>query len=212
MRDDAIVLATRSPGKLRELRALFGAAGLRVVDLAEAGVAEAPAEDAVEAFGSFEENAGAKARYFHERTGGRPVVADDSGLSVAALGGRPGVRSKRWSERNDLTGTALDDANNAKLLEALRGSGDRRARYVCAAVYVDGERTLCCRGEVAGEILEEPRGAGGFGYDPLFWSPELGETFGEATQERKARVSHRGRAFGALLRELSELREVSEPG
>ena len=94
-----ILLATRSAGKLAELRPLFATAGWAVRDLAEAGLPELPEEDALEAYGTFEENARAKARYFHARSGGRPVVAEDSGLEVAALGGAPGVRSKRWSGR-----------------------------------------------------------------------------------------------------------------
>ena len=114
-----VLLATRSEGKLRELRPLFAAAGMQVRDLREAQVGETADEDAVEAFDTFAENALAKARYFHALTG-LPTVADDSGLEVEVLQGQPGVRSKRWSWRPDLTGQALDDANNAKLLEALR--------------------------------------------------------------------------------------------
>ena len=130
------------------------------------------------------------------------VVADDSGLEVAALGGAPGVRTKRFSGRTDLTGQALDDANNATLLDALEGAADRRARYVCVAAVIDdmGERTF--RGETEGEILFAPSGDGGFGYDPLFLSDELGVTFAEVGRTEKERVSHRGRAFSALVRAL----------
>ena len=110
--------------------------------------------------------------------------------------------SKRWSGRLDLTGQALDDENNRLLLEALRDRADRRAHYVCAAAYADGARELVVRGEVHGRMLESARGAGGFGYDPYFWSDELGKSFGEATREEKAAVSHRARAFAALLDEL----------
>ena len=172
-----MLLATRSAGKLGELRALFAAHGVGVTDLVDAGVAETSAEDALETHATFEENALAKARYFHARTG-RPTVADDSGLEVAALGGRPGVLSKRWSGRSDLAGQVLDDENNRLLLERLRGASDRGASYVCAAAYVDGIRELVCRGEVRGRIIETPRGAGGFGYDPYFMADELGRTFG----------------------------------
>lgn len=193
-----MLLATRSSGKLRELKPLFAARGVDVVDLAEAGVAESPEEDALEVFDTFEENALAKARYFHQKTR-MPVVADDSGIAVVALGGRPGVLSKRWSGRTDLSGQALDDENNRLLLEALRNATDARAYYVCAAAYVDGAREIVRRGEVHGRIIDEPRGRGGFGYDPYFLSDELGRTFGEAAREDKARVSHRGRAFRALL-------------
>jgi XTP/dITP diphosphohydrolase len=197
-----IVLATRSAGKLRELRPLFAAQGLSVIDLDEAGVAERPEEDALEVFTTFEENALAKARYFHRLTG-RPAAADDSGISVSALHGHPGVLSKRWSARPDLSGPALDDENNRVLLASLEGHGDRSAHYVCAAAYVDGTHELVYRGEVHGRVTETAKGTGGFGYDPYFFATELGRTFGEATAAEKAGVSHRARAFGALLARVS---------
>ena len=152
-------------------------------------------------YATFEENALAKARYFHRRSG-MPTVADDSGLAVRALDGRPGVHSKRWSGRGDLTGQALDDENNRLLLALLHGAVDRTASYVCAAAYVDASRSIVCRGEVAGHIGDRPLGEHGFGYDPYFFSSELGCTFGEASVEEKARVSHRGRAFRALISAL----------
>lgn len=202
---DALLLATRSTGKLRELRALFSSYGLRVIDLAEAGVDESGDEDSLEAFSTFEENALAKARFFHARTG-RPTIADDSGLAVLALDGRPGVLSKRWSGRTDLTGQALDDENNHLLLAALRNTRDRRAYYVCAAAYVDDRRELVCRGEVHGRIVDVARGSGGFGYDPYFAAEELaGRTFGEVSRDEKERVSHRARAFRALLATIGAL-------
>jgi XTP/dITP diphosphohydrolase len=196
--DPRALLATRSAGKLRELLPLFRAHGLEVIDLAAAGIVEAADEDALEAHSTFEDNALAKARYFFRRTG-RPTFADDSGLEVDALGGAPGVLSKRWSGRTDLGGQALDDENNRLLLERLRGRGDRGARYVCAAAFVDRGRELVCRGDTAGRIAEAPSGTNGFGYDPYFVSAELDRTFGDATREMKERVSHRGRAFRALL-------------
>jgi XTP/dITP diphosphohydrolase len=199
--DSRALLATRSAGKLRELLPLFKAHGLDVIDLAAAGIVETADEDALEVFATFEENALAKARYFWRRSR-RPTFADDSGLEVNALDEAPGVLSKRWSGRSDLTGQALDDENNRLLLERLRGASDRRARYVCAAAYVDGDRELVCRGETTGRIAESPSGANGFGYDPHFVSSELGRTFGEATREAKERVSHRGRAFRVLLSRL----------
>ena len=196
-----MLLATRSAGKVRELRPLLLTGGIGVISLDDAGIAESDAEDALEVYATFEENALAKARYF-ARISGRPTLADDSGLAVDALGGRPGVMSKRWSGRLDLTGQALDDENNRLLLETLRGKGDRRAHYVCAAAYADAEREVVCRGEVHGRILEAPSGAGGFGYDPLFFADELAKSFGEATREEKATVSHRARAFAELLDQL----------
>jgi XTP/dITP diphosphohydrolase len=200
-----IILATRSLGKLRELRALFGAAGYSVMDLREAGVAASAEEDGIESVATFEENALAKARYFHRLTGAH-VVADDSGLEVTALGGRPGVHSKRWSGRGDLMGQALDDANNARLLAELSGVQERRARYICVAAYVDDRGELSRAGSTEGLIIDVPRGANGFGYDPYFYSVELGETFGEAGLAAKEGVSHRGRAFRALIEALRQRR------
>ncbi len=119
-----------------------------------------------------------------------------------ALGGRPGVRSKRWSGRTDLSGQQLDDANNARLLESLAGVVDRRARYVCVAVYVDGAVEMVRRGEAPGVIVDEPRGAGGFGYDPYFVAAGAGRTYGELSVSEKESMSHRGRAFSALIRAI----------
>jgi XTP/dITP diphosphohydrolase len=205
-----VLLATRSAGKVRELRPLLLARGLDVISLDDAGIAESDVEDALEVFETFEENALAKARHF-ARISGRPTFADDSGLAVDALGGRPGVKSKRWSGRVDLSGQALDDENNRLLVEALRNTSDRRAHYVCAAAFVDGARELVCRGEVHGRILEVPSGSGGFGYDPFFFSDELGKSFGDATREEKAAVSHRARAFAALLSRLDLRGNTASP-
>jgi XTP/dITP diphosphohydrolase len=199
----SVLLATRSEGKLRELRPLFEAAGISVADLREAVLPPSPDEDGVEAFDTFEANALAKARYFHALTG-RPAVADDSGLEIIALGGQPGVRSKRWSGRSDLSGQALDDANNARLLDAIRDIPEPEARYVCAAAYCDGVRQEVTRGETAGVMVRDARGEHGFGYDPYFFSVELGATFGESERDVKERVSHRGRAFRDLLERLRQ--------
>ena len=199
---DTLLLATRSLGKLHELRPLFAHAGLAVIDLGEAGIDERADEEAIESYETFEENALAKARYFHARSGGLPTVADDSGLEVFALGGRPGVHTKRWSGRTDLSGRALDGANNEALLRALTGAEDRRARYVCVAALVDGDGERAWRGESAGSILHAPRGSDGFGYDPLFLSDSLGVTFAQVGREAKEPVSHRGRAFHAMIAEV----------
>jgi XTP/dITP diphosphohydrolase len=181
---------------------MFAAAGFRMLSLDEAAIPERADEDALESEATFEQNAMAKARHFH-RLSGLPTVADDSGLEVESLGGAPGVRSKRWSNRPDLVGQALDDENNALLLRRLGADGDRRARYVCAAAYCDGEMEFIERGEVSGRITAAPRGSGGFGYDPYFESDELARTFGEVSMEEKARVSHRARAFSKLLQRLA---------
>jgi XTP/dITP diphosphohydrolase len=196
------LLATRNVGKLHELRPLFEQYGVRVIDLQEAGVDELPEEAEVEAFDTFEENARAKAEYFFRRAG-LPTLADDSGLIVHALHGEPGVRSKRWSGRTDVWGDALDAANNAKLvvaMQALPSGTSPAAEYVCAATLSDGEATIIQLGRTPGEIVRHPVGMQGFGYDPYFLSSELGQTFGEADVAAKNAISHRGRAFAALLR------------
>jgi XTP/dITP diphosphohydrolase len=203
------ILATRNAGKLRELRALFADAGLGVVDLVEAGIDERAEEEGIEIYDTFEANALAKARYYSARAGGRAVVADDSGLEVAALGGEPGVRSKRWSGRSDLEGAELDAANNALLLARLEGVVDRRARFVCAAAWCAGGETLVVRGAVPGSIVPGASGREGFGYDPHFFATELGRTLGDATVAEKQGVSHRGRAFTALLEALAALGVVA---
>jgi XTP/dITP diphosphohydrolase len=197
-------------GKLRELRPLFDALRVPVMDLEELGLPYEEDEDAIERFPTFEENAVAKARYFYEVSGGIATVADDSGLEITALGGAPGVRSKRWASDRGAgpagapgpgaaDAGATDAANNAELVRAMTGVSDRRAKYVCAAAYAGLDREIVERGEVTGELLEAPRGAQGFGYDPFFLAAELGRTFGDATVEEKATVSHRARAFRALL-------------
>jgi len=202
-----VIAATRSHAKLPELCEVLVPLGYDVVNLAHAGVAEHADEEGLEQFETFEENALAKARYFHARLGhsapGVAVIADDSGLVVPALGGQPGVRSKRWSQRDDLSGRALDAANNEKLLAALAGIADRRAYFVSAVAFRSADRELVVRGEVAGELLREARGVGGFGYDPYFFAPELGKTLAEASSSEKGRVSHRGRALRRLVAELS---------
>lgn len=203
----ALLVATRSAGKLRELGPMIREAGFIPLTLDDLGIPIAREEESVEAFDTFEENAMAKASYFVARareTGGlvgspaTVVLADDSGLEVAALGGAPGVRSKRYSG-SALEGQALDDANNAKLLGALRGATDRRARYVCVAAIVSERGEWHARGSCDGVMLESPRGEDGFGYDPYFFSDELRKTFGEARRVEKEAVSHRARAVRAVL-------------
>lgn len=200
------LVATRSLGKLHELRPMFASAGVEVTDLDAVGIAESGEEEDLEHFETFEENALAKARYFRAKSG-RPTIAEDSGLEVRALDGAPGVRTKRWSGRSDLEGRALDVANNEYLLAKLADAVDRRARYVCVAALVDASGEHLFRGETEGEILREPRGDGGFGYDPLFLSADLGMTFAEAERHEKERRSHRGRAFAQLIEWLDARRQ-----
>lgn len=202
-----LLLATRSAGKLRELKPLFAAAGRDVIDLQQAGIAEDPLEDALEAFATFEENAQAKARYFAGLSG-MAAIADDSGLEVAALGGAPGVFSKRWSGRHDLEGPALDAENTRLLLARLAGEDQRSACFVCVAFMVDGAVERSARGEVRGRIARTPRGTGGFGYDPVFLPEEGGgRSFAELRPAEKSGMSHRGQAFASLLRWIAEVGE-----
>lgn len=195
----ALLLATRSEGKLREIKPIFAAEGITLVSLGELEIEESDEENELEPFDSFEENALSKARYFYEVSGGIPTIADDSGLEVAALNGKPGVRSKRWAGRTDLRSTALDEANNHALIASLDGVSDTSARYVCIAAYIAVGLEITARGETTGSIVRDRRGNGGFGYDPYFHSADLGMTFGEAPPADKARVSHRGRAFRELV-------------
>lgn len=193
-----LVLATRSVGKICELRALCAALGFSTETLDDAGIVETRAEDGIEVFETFAENAEAKARYFAEHLPGRVILAEDSGLEVDALGGAPGVRSKRWAS-SAATGAPLDAANNAALVLALAQEAHRAARYRCVAVCVSGRQFWRGEGSVEGEITRVARGRAGFGYDPYFESLELGKTFAEALPEEKSRVSHRARAVRAVL-------------
>lgn len=205
--DRKILLATRSAGKLRELAGILHEAGLEAITLDELGIVPSDEEEHIEAFDTFEDNALAKARYFNRMTG-LATMADDSGLLVNVLGGAPGVWSKRYSGRNDLSGQPLDDANNAKLVRELAPHADRRARYGCAAAYVDSAVEEVATGEVHGSIVHTPCGSGGFGYDPFFYCDELKQTFGEAGVEAKQQVSHRARAFRALVDALRRHHET----
>lgn len=197
-----VLLATRNPGKLRELAPLFAALGVEVDTLLDAGLEERAEEEALEVFETFAENALAKARYFHARSGGRLVLAEDSGLCVGALAGAPGVLSKRWAADAGGVGQSGDAANLRRLLRELDGVADRTAWFACAACLVWSEGSglaiapvgLIAEGKSVGRILEAPEGTGGFGYDPVFWSDELGACFAGVDRARKASVSHRSRA------------------
>jgi XTP/dITP diphosphohydrolase len=194
-----VVVATRNRGKLRELIPLFAelALGFDLVTIDELAPFASLREDAL----TFEENALAKARQAAAATG-LPALADDSGLEVDALGGAPGVHSARYAGVG-----ATDAANNAKLLEALRDvpPARRAARYRCVAAFVEPARgrELVCAGACEGTILEAPRGAGGFGYDPLFLVPAQGLTMAELPLDEKNHLSHRAAAFRALARALA---------
>ena len=210
----ALLVATRSRGKQVEFRRLLAPLHREIVFPDDVGLAESPEEDTLESALTFEENAHAKARWFAGLSG-LDTLADDSGLEVDALGGAPGVHSKRFAGR-DGPDHEVTAANNAELLRRLVrvADGDRTARYRCVLVLVpspakQGEGPLTERpdlvveGTASGRILTAAQGRGGFGYDPLFWSDDLGMSFGEASAEAKGRVSHRGRAAEALIRALS---------
>lgn len=189
-----LVLASNNAKKAAEMQALLAPLGIAVVPQAALGVAEAE-----EPHLTFVENALAKARHAAAATG-LPAVADDSGLCVAALGGAPGVLSARFA------GDPKSDArNNALLLEKLAGVEDRSAYFYSAVVLVrhaDDPRPLIADGEWHGTILEAARGEGGFGYDPLFWLPELAQTAAELDAALKNTLSHRGAAMRHLLDRL----------
>ena len=195
-----LLIATRSEHKLRELRSLLALEGSDLITLDEAGVDGEPVEDGV----TFEENAAIKAGAGLEATG-LPTLADDSGIEVDALGGGPGVRTRRYAGED-----ATDQDNNTKLLGELAGLPPERrgARYVCVlALAMPGEPLVYVRGECSGRIATGPRGSGGFGYDPIFepeGEPVGGRTFGQWSAEEKNRVSHRARAARAMAPLLAE--------
>ncbi len=199
-----LVLATRSAHKAAEIERILAPLDLHVETLADLGVEHLEEEEGIEVYDTFRGNAVAKALYFARRLR-RPVLSDDSGLRVDALGGEPGVRTKRFSGRDDLSGADLDAANNALLLRRLADVPDaeRGARYVCAAVlgWPDG-RAVCAVGTVSGRIARRPAGRAGFGYDPLFFVPSLDARFAEVEPAIKDAMSHRARAFRALASAL----------
>ena len=189
-----ILLGTKNEGKIREIKEIFTLPRVRLLTYEDH-----PFSDVVEEGSSFEENALLKARRICAETG-LPVLAEDSGLEVSALGGRPGVRSSRFAHDR-----ASDEENIAKLLELLRGVDDRRARFRAVAVLrlPDGEE-LVTEGELRGEIAPKPRGEHGFGYDPVFIPEGFTETLAELGPKAKNEISHRRRALERLLAMLSE--------
>ncbi len=189
-----LVLASRNPSKLKELREILSGLGVEVCSEADAGV-----DLEVEETGTtFEENSMLKARAVMEASG-LPAVADDSGLCVDCLGGAPGVYSARYG------GEGLDDAGRYRLLlDNMKGQTSRTAKFVSVITccFPDGG-VITARGECPGVIAEGPSGSGGFGYDPVFYFPELKKTFAQLTPEEKNRVSHRGRALAAFAEKLA---------
>jgi XTP/dITP diphosphohydrolase len=201
--------ATTNPGKLRDFSVAAADGGFLIESPPQFDEIPAPDEDQF----TFAGNARLKAQYYSERIPGL-ILADDSGLEVDALGGEPGVRSARYANDagfhpdQSTSALAADERNNLYLLSRMRGVTQRTARYRCAlAVARRGEVLLNAEGTVNGEILTAPRGSGGFGYDPLFWIPQLQFTMAQLSLEQKHLLSHRGRAFRALLPQLKQLAE-----
>ena len=195
-----IVLASGNAGKLRELTALLAPLGLELTPQNAFGL-ETPPETGA----TFVENALLKARFASRQTG-LPALADDSGIEVDALGGRPGVYSARYAGEG-----ATDSQNLQKMLEELRGvaPGRRTARYQCVMALVrdaDDPRPVIAQGAWEGLLIDAPRGSGGFGYDPIFVPAGFAQTAAELTAQQKNAISHRGKALRALLEGLKGAR------
>lgn len=205
-----LVIASNNPGKLREIAQILAPLGIEVVPQSDFGVSEAD-----EPHCTFIENALAKARHA-SRHAGLPALADDSGICVPALGGEPGVHSARFAGDPPAgapgTRESQDRRNNEKLIGLLGSESDRSAHYYCVIALVrhaDDPQPLIADAEWQGKILSEPRGSGGFGYDPYFYLPGFGRTAAELSPEEKNAVSHRGQALAQLVARLRETRIMS---
>lgn len=188
---EKLVIASNNQGKLREIGELLAPLAIDVAPQSGFNISEAD-----EPHITFVENALAKARHA-SRYSGLPALADDSGICVSALGGAPGVNSARYAGE-----PKSDERNNLKLIEALHGITDRRAYYYCVIVLVrhaGDPQPIIVDGSWHGEIIDQPRGSGGFGYDPYFYLPESGKTSAELTAEQKNKISHRGQALAKLV-------------
>jgi XTP/dITP diphosphohydrolase len=192
-----VVIASNNAGKLREIERILAPLDLHAVPQAHFQVPECP-----EPHVTFIENCIAKARHASQHTG-LPALADDSGICVDALNGAPGVYSARYAGE-----PKSDQRNNDKLVAALQGEANRKAHYYCVMVYVrypDDPQPIIAEGAWHGEIIDTPRGDGGFGYDPYFLVPELGQTGAELPMDEKNVISHRGQALRALAERLKAL-------
>jgi len=197
-----VVVATSNPGKLRDFAGAAATHGVAIEPLRQFAALPAVVEDGT----TFEANARKKAEHYSKYAEGELVLADDSGLEVDALGGAPGVRSARYAAdeqgASEHSPNAEDAANNARLLRELHDVPDdfRTARFVCVIAAARNGHTLgIFHGQAEGRILHAPRGRNGFGYDPLFYFPEIGKTFAELNADEKSKYSHRGAAFRAFL-------------
>jgi XTP/dITP diphosphohydrolase len=198
-----VLVATSNPGKIRDLVGAAIAHNVQIEMLPGFALLPSVVEDGA----TFEANARKKAEHYSKYAEGEIVIADDSGLEVDALGGAPGVRSARYAadEHNapEHADNSDDEANNARLLRELHDVPEefRTGRFVCVIAAARNGHTLATfHGKAEGIILHVPRGSNGFGYDPLFYFPEIGKSFAELTAEEKAGYSHRGAAFGAFLK------------
>lgn len=192
-----LVIASNNPGKLREFHYLLSPLGIEVLTQSQLGITEAD-----EPHMTFIENALAKARHV-SKLSGLPALSDDSGICVDALVGAPGVFSARYAGDQPKS----DQLNNHKLLRKMQDVTDRRAHYYCVLVllhHADDPQPLIAEGEWHGEIAHEEQGLEGFGYDPLFWLPELGVTSAQLNPEIKNAISHRGKALRVLLDKLKK--------
>jgi XTP/dITP diphosphohydrolase len=190
-----IVLASSNLGKLAEFNALFGPLGIELISQQALGIAPAP-----EPFFTFVENALTKARQASSISG-LPSLADDSGICVEALDGAPGIHSARFAGPD-----ATDTQNNEHLLDLMKNHTNKRARYVCALVFIrhtNDPEPIIASGAWNGEIIDSPRGANGFGYDPFFLLPDLGQTAAELTPALKNKISHRALALQELMLKIS---------
>lgn len=191
-----LVIASGNAGKLREIRYLLEPLGIQVLPQSAFNITEVE-----EPYCTFLENALAKARHA-SKSSGLPALADDSGICVNALNGGPGVYSARYAGESK-----SDEQNNQKLVDVLRNQPNRKAHYYCIIVLVrhaDDPQPIIADGTLHGEIILEPRGGGGFGYDPYFFLPNLGKTAAELPMEKKNQISHRGKALAQLAERIRE--------
>ena len=198
-----LILATRNPGKIDEMRPMLANVGFNLVNQSDTDI-PSPVEDGA----TFVENALIKARAVSSATG-LPSIADDSGLVVSALGGAPGIFSARYAGEG-----ATDADNNTRLLRELAHHTDRSAYFFCCMVFLRSAQDptpLIATGQWQGKILAQPTGNGGFGYDPLFWIPDLQKSAAELDKTEKNTISHRGQACAEMLQSLNAHRVTSTP-
>jgi XTP/dITP diphosphohydrolase len=196
-----VLVATSNPGKLRDFAGAAARFGVEIAPLPNFSSLPPVIEDGL----TFEANARKKAAAYSRYAPGQIVISDDSGLEVNALGGAPGVHSARYAadEPHAAESNTDDDANNAKLIRQIKGvpPAKRTGRFVCwIAAARDGKTLAVFEGTAEGIILDQPRGVNGFGYDPLFYFPQIGKTFAELSAEEKSKYSHRGAAFRGFLK------------